>query len=179
MKAVDWADVRDSFLREAARAPHEKAVYSKDTRWNALRKFYKLADKEIREAGQNQWGIDPYEIDWLRVFTPIEQALWHDIRGANLVMYPQYPVLNFFVDFGNPVAKVAIECDGAAWHQDKDKDARRDEKLRLEGWFVYRISGKNCLTDFNEETMIKGAARRFIDEIAEFHSLGKFAGANV
>lgn len=34
--------------------------------------------------------------------TPIERWLWADIRHADAVFYPQYPVGNFFVDFANP-----------------------------------------------------------------------------
>ena len=161
------AQMLNSSSLAIARRAQVQAVYSTATRWNALRRFYKSAMTEILESGEKHWGIDPYEIDWMRIFTPIEAALWHDIRAANLVMYPQFPVLNFFVDFGNPASRVAIECDGAAWHLDKSKDAIRDEKLRAVGWTVYRITGKDCITDFNEETKEKGAARRFIDEIVE------------
>lgn len=137
----------------------------------ALRQFYAMADKEIKEAGASEWGIDAYEVDWLSVFTPIEYALWHDIRGHNCILYPQYPVGRYFVDFANPVAKVAIECDGASWHQDAEKDASRQAEIEALGWTVYRITGRDCKTDFNEETMEPGAAKKFIKRIAAMHGI--------
>jgi very-short-patch-repair endonuclease len=88
---------------------------------------------------------DPYELgEWLTVFTPIEFSIWQDIRCWGLDLWPQLPVGRFFVDFGNPVAKVAIECDGAAYHQDKAKDAARDQELEAMGWTVIRIPGWQC-----------------------------------
>jgi very-short-patch-repair endonuclease len=163
------ANVAMSFRKEAERCEFVREIrYPKDrfSRLSALRQFYKLADEEIFEAGSEEWGIDPYEVDWIQVFTPIEYALWHDIRGAGCVFYPQYPVGRYFVDFANPVAKVAIECDGAKWHMDKEKDAERQREIESAGWVVYRITGSDCVTDFDEETMEISAARNFIDEIA-------------
>lgn len=99
------------------------------------------------DAGLLGWfDSDPYEVgDWPSVFTPIENALWCDIRMYGLDLWPQFPVGRFFVDFGNPVAKVAIECDGAEWHQDQAKDAARDQELESMGWQVIRIPGWQCV----------------------------------
>ena len=82
--------------------------------------------------------------------TPIEAWLWGDIRCVGSVLYPQYPVGGFFVDFGNPVAKVAVECDGHDFHLDKAKDDRRDAALRALGWTVYRFTGSECKEDTSE-----------------------------
>lgn len=142
--------------------------------WNAIRAFYREADPEIMAAGSWEWGIDSYL--WqngMLSLTPIEQWLWHDIRAAGAVLYPQYPVGRFFVDFGNPVAKVAVECDGAAYHQDADKDARRDAELRRMGWSVYRITGRVCRTDADPETGESGEAMRLMRRICEDHGIGR------
>ena len=42
-----------------------------------------------------------------------------------LPFYPQYPIGKYFVDFADPVKKIVIECDGKKYHQDKEKDKRR------------------------------------------------------
>lgn len=94
------------------------------------------------------WDIDPYAWDYPASgiqFSPIEEALWSDIRHEGAVLYPQFPVGRFFVDFGNPAAKVAIECDGAKWHTDKQHDRQRQNVLEDAGWAVYRLSGRQCL----------------------------------
>lgn len=98
------------------------------------------------EAKGNNW-ISPYSnyIDWLSIFSPIEEATWMDLRSfGNTPLYPQYPIGKYFLDFGNPKFKVALECDGKEWHMDKEKDAKRDLDLLTDGWHVFRIGGKEC-----------------------------------
>lgn len=90
----------------------------------------------------NNGTDDPYFMDWS--FTPIEDAAWQDIRGFYLPMLPQVPVLNYFIDFGDPVKKIGIECDGKQWH-DKVKDAKRDKQLAEVGWKIFRIPGHVCV----------------------------------
>jgi hypothetical protein len=106
---------------------------------------YKYLTPLILERPINRW-VDPYgSIDWQKVFSPIESQTWMALRGFGFSpMYPQYPVNKYFLDFGNPKAKVAIECDGAEWHLDKEKDAKRDLVLLEEGWIVYRMDGSGC-----------------------------------
>lgn len=112
--------------------------------WNKIRKFYKDVNHQIMDEKANIYAVDPYGVDV--EMTPIERMMWSDIRSSGAVFYPQYPVAGVFVDFANPVAKVAIECDGKAFH-DASKDKIRDEKLMNIGWTVYRISGADCIKD--------------------------------
>ena len=143
-----------------------------------IRAFYK-ARHELIMADGCELADDPYaweHIAGIRL-TPIERALWHDIRGEDAVLYPQYPVGRYFVDFGNPVAMVAIECDGAKWHIDAAKDAARQQEIEALGWTVYRISGKDCFTDteYVEDDQgsraTAGAARVFMREICQRHCI--------
>jgi very-short-patch-repair endonuclease len=142
-------------------------------KWNEIRRFYELMHSAIMDEPANEWGIDPYgwEQDAGISLTPIEAWLWWDIRALDLVLYPQYPVGRFFVDFANPKAKVAIECDGEQFHQDKEKDAKRDAKLRLMGWTVYRISGKDCRDGVGSDMPAQSEARKFLQHIANNHSI--------
>lgn len=155
------------------REPIARAIQSEATRRPSLRQFYRLANPQIHDAGSSEWGIDPYEVDWISVFTPIELALWHDIRATDLVMYPQYPVDGYFVDFANPVAKVCIECDGSQWHRNTEVDAVRQRAIEAKGWTMYRIIGRDCKTDSDPETGARGAAREFIDRIARAHPVSR------
>lgn len=139
--------------------------------WEVAKWFWDKHRERILAAPKNEWAVDPYAwSEWIQL-TPIEEALWTDIRQTNSVFYPQWPEAGFFLDFANPRAKVAIECDGAAWHTDKEKDARRDEKLRGLGWSVYRFPGWQCKTDFDEESGTPGEAYQRIDRIARAHKL--------
>jgi very-short-patch-repair endonuclease len=139
---MNWDEVKRLF--EVEYLPVTTSMSLSD-RFNAIRKNYRTYQAEV-DAGHAGWmqGNDPYEIaNWPALFTPIESAAWQDIRQANLPLWPQLPVGRFFVDFGNPVVKVALECDGAKFH-DADKDAARDAELRGMGWFIYRVPGWRC-----------------------------------
>lgn len=142
--------------------------------WNAIRAFYRECQDDILEAGRNEWGIDPYLWSGAGIihFTPIEAWLWHDIRAVDAVLYPQYPVGRFFMDFANPAAKVAIECDGAAYH-DPTKDAARDAGLIRLGWTVHRFPGWMCRQDSEPETGEPSECYRRLQQIAEEHGIDR------
>lgn len=142
--------------------------------WNALRAHYDRISPLILAAPKNEWAVDAYEWDdgkRMMFMTPIEGWLWAEIRDANAIFYPQYPVGRFFVDFANPRAKVAIECDGAAYHLDKAKDAARDAVLARMGWTVYRAPGWLCVKENDRETGALGQAGEFVRRIASEHGL--------
>ena len=142
--------------------------------WNAIRAFYREAEPDIQAAGRNEWGMDTYlwSEGGIIHLTPIEEWLWHDIRSVDAVLYPQYPVGRFFVDFANPAAKVAIECDGAAYH-DQAKDAARDAELNRLGWTVYRFPGWMCKQDSEPETGAASECYRRMRRIAEEHGIDR------
>ncbi len=105
---------------------------------------YRRNQFDIMRAADHLWGMPPYEIDWMMLFTPIETSLWYDIRHAGVVLYPQYPIGRFFADFANPRKKIVIECDGKAFHS-PEKDAPRDAWMISQGWRVFRLPGKACI----------------------------------
>ena len=122
-------------------------------KWSAMRKIYALIDTD---------HYTPYPVDWTRIFTPIESMVWTEIRGAGLPFFPQFPVGKYFADFADPKKRIAIECDGAAFHS-FEKDRQRNEFFASQGWSVYRISGADC----NHVVDIRW------DEIDEFSSESK------
>jgi len=50
-----------------------------------------------------------------------------------------YPCLRYSIDIAIPFLNLAIEYDGWWWHQDKDGDKKRQEKIESEGWYVIRF----------------------------------------
>ena len=158
-------------------APLVPAEVDLRERFARIRAFYRARHDEIMADGQDWPDGEAYlwEHEGRIQLTPIERMLWHDIRQEGLILWPQYPVGRYFVDFGNPVAKVAIECDGERWHRDAKRDARRQAEIEALGWTVYRITGRDCITDFTETQddgalrVTPGAARAFIRDIAARH----------
>lgn len=146
-------------------------------RQTKIRAYYKCVHKQIMDSPRNRWAVDPYEVDWIGVFTPIEYLFWQDIRAAGAVLYPQYPVGPYMVDFGNPKARVAVECDGKHFHKDKEKDERRATAIRDIGWSIYRISGRSCYeNDIERETdegieIERSAGRSLVEMICSAHDI--------
>lgn len=116
-----------------------------------IREAYALCEKDL----VNGIRRSPYDlgIDW--EFSPIEYNVWGAIRFLGLPLYPQYPVGPYFVDFGDPKRKIAIEVDSIRWHKDKKKDQERDHQMRKLGWKVFRIPSRmtyKTRTDFEDES---------------------------
>lgn len=113
---------------------------------NDIRKHYEVLTPKIYTSHAHRW-VSPYGwiSNWPDLMTPIEFQTWQAIRTyGQIPLYPQYPVGKYFTDFANPNLGVAIECDGKEFHQDKEKDLKRDEDLFSMGYVVYRISGSDC-----------------------------------
>jgi REase_MTES_1575 len=117
--------------------------------WSRIARYYAKHNAVILAAGPNAWGLDPYqwEFEGEIKLSPIERMFWFDVRACGVVLYPQYPVGRFFVDFANPAARVAVECDGAAYHQDPERDGERQAEIEAMGWLVLRIVGSDCYRD--------------------------------
>jgi very-short-patch-repair endonuclease len=141
--------------------------------WNAIKQHYAMCAPEIAAARADQWAIDPYAWDGkgMIFLTPIEQNFWSDIRSTGLVLYPQYPECGFFLDFANPSVKVAIECDGAEFHTDWQKDREREKVLQSNGWKIYRISGRQCNEDWEQESVDVPAGVKLCKMIGDRHQI--------
>lgn len=146
--------------------------------WRAIRAHYAEFGPEILAYRRDEWAIDPYQWDMgsgMIQMTPIEMNFWADARNANAVLYPQWPACGYFLDFANPVAKVAIECDGHAYHLDREADAKRQAKLEAAGWTIYRISGRECNMDYDEETHAESPGKVLIDRICADHGIKRMS----
>ncbi len=65
--------------------------------------------------------------------SPAEMWLAAAMNRAEVEYEQQYPVGPFFLDFYFPDCKLAVEVDGAAYHTDAAKDARRTAYLLEHG----------------------------------------------
>jgi len=100
-------------------------------------------DPPIRKSGVPYHPVQTREgvID----MTPIEQTMYRRLEGAGLRPRCQYPVGPFRIDFAFPEARVAVEVDGSRWHEDRQKDQNRDNKLDALGWKVIHIPGSDAV----------------------------------
>lgn len=103
-------------------------------KWSAIRAIHNIAGDEAKNF---------HVVDWRKIFTPIEDFVWEEIRYNGLPFFPQFPVGNYFADFADPVKKIVIECDGRDYHN-KANDCVRDASMCALGWVVFRIPGHVC-----------------------------------
>lgn len=76
--------------------------------------------------------------------SPIEAKLYEAMSQEGLLPIPQHCVEGYFVDFAFPREKLAVEADGADYHQGarRQRDRKRDWILRTRyGWEILRFKG--------------------------------------
>lgn len=71
-----------------------------------------------------------------------------------------YPFSTLSLDIAIIDAKIAIEYDGSYWHQDSQKDRRRDEFVKSQGWKVLRIKSGHKLPTNDQ---LKEAVERLLN----------------
>ena len=146
--------------------------HSKDNYFNRIRivgQYWKENEERIlknSEVNPRLW-FHPEAFDWNVLLSPIEMDAWISIRGKGIPMYPQYPVLKYYVDFGNPYFKIAIELDGKDYH-DPEKDRKRDIELNAVGWKVFRIPGYKMVRQVKDSSDFESwELRENYDEVME------------
>lgn len=127
----------------------------------------------IREWYSGEFSSDIYQFPWLDYLTPIERSVLDQLRiDGTWPMWPQYPVGPYWVDFGNPEYRIAIECDGKRYHQLDDN--KRDIYLESRGWIVFHLTGRQChqnntMDDFKSiESMIDWERGAGINGLSQF-----------
>ena len=131
-KVLADRDLRRSLKAEIAAV--QTANWRK--RLHAARALFAQARRLGVAFGAYETGLE----DWL---TPIEAALWQDIRQSGLPMIAGVPVGRYWLDFGDIDRRIGIEADGRGYH-DTERDTRRDEALAEIGWTVFRVTGQEC-----------------------------------
>lgn len=97
----------------------------------------------------------------------IEGVMKATLINNNITFEEEYKIRNtvtggcLFLDFAIPELKIDIECDGEYWHTAPkfvEKDKKRDEFLKSEGWTILRFPGRkitkeieNCLEEIVEK----------------------------
>lgn len=110
-------------------------------RCNLMRQAYIEMADIVLDAARRGSIAQPYFLPWEQIWreSPPEFRVWQSIRYyGRMPLYPQYPVLNYFLDFGDPWQRIGVEIDSKLYH-DEEKDLRRDEELFEIGWKIFRI----------------------------------------
>src|SRR5437667_10966405 len=120
-------NLRRTVTRESATADTRASVYPRMQREAAARPESVRVQTPTGEV-------------WM---SPIEVALYEATRREGLSPLPQFYIQGYYVDFAFPDVGVAVEADGAAYHEGsrQQRDRKRDWILRRAGWTVKRFHG--------------------------------------
>src|SRR3989475_5496630 len=113
--------------RELARAGKRTAVYHRTQQEAATRP----GSVSVQTPNGAVW------------MSPIEVALYDAMRREGLSPFPQFYIQGYYADFAFPDVRVAVEADGAAYHEGvrHEQDRKRDWILGRAGWTVKRFHG--------------------------------------
>ncbi|EHL78571.1 endonuclease domain-containing protein [Bacillus smithii] len=85
------------------------------------------------------------DLDRQKCESPIELRLYDALSLNGYYVKSQVPCGKYRIDLALPTYKIAIECDGKAYHstpEQKAHDRRKNAYLRKNGWKVMRFSGR-------------------------------------
>jgi len=128
----------------------------------------KTAEKNRKRSKEN----DPYlkrksismkngEAAWMNSFITNPSRPQTSIYENVKFLFPDktviinYPYLNFSLDIVILEHKVAIEYDGSYWHQDKEKDLKRQQELEEDGWKFIKYIDKTPSSEKLKEDILK------------------------
>jgi very-short-patch-repair endonuclease len=76
--------------------------------------------------------------------SPIERRLYNVLASRGYEVKAQVPCGRYRIDLALPRYRIAIECDGKAYHSSRSQkahDRKKDQFLRDHGWTVLRFTG--------------------------------------
>jgi very-short-patch-repair endonuclease len=89
----------------------------------------------------------PIDFERIKIESPIELRLYLALKERGHHVRTQYiePPKTYRFDLALPQYKIAIECDGKAFHSTPEqiaRDRKKEAYLKRKGWKVLRFSGR-------------------------------------
>lgn len=122
----------------------------------------------LRSPDKIEWPSVQVDSERHKYESFIERRLYDALLFNGYYVKTQTPCGKYRIDITLPHQKLAIECDGKAYHstkQQKAHDRRKDAYLRKHGWKVLRFSGSRINRD------MAGIIRKIGDEIRKQEAL--------
>lgn len=115
-----------------------------------------------RSSGINQYSNS---------YTSIEKSIADVLSTLSLPFIHNYRIGRYFVDF-LVLDNIILECDGEYWHQDTDKEARREKYLHDNEYYTFHFLGNRILKNPFEciSTMVGVMTELGHREIAKFYT---------
>ncbi len=85
------------------------------------------------------------EQNFLRRQSPLEKWVIKFLPVCGIYDYIlEYQIDYYFIDIAFPHLKYGVELDGKEFHQNSERDKKRDNYLKERGWEIKRISSTEC-----------------------------------
>lgn len=118
------------------------SIRLKDKTWVELygkRKSRKMKKKLGEKSKQRMLnGGAAYSLSFIKKTSKTQIELYNRIKDLYPTAIMNYPCLNYSLDIVIPELKICIESDGSWWHQNKERDKKRQNDIEKEGWKVMR-----------------------------------------
>lgn len=136
----------------------------KERQSKSHKRYYKKhpeARKRSSDGGKKPWKNKAFVKKHAKIHSKLMTGRWKTKEWAAKVrLRPSKPQISLFkklcrlfgkgwklehhvgtyhIDIANPGMMLAIEVDGAHWHQDKKHDKKRDKYLAALGWAIIRV----------------------------------------
>ncbi|MFZ2054759.1 MAG: DUF559 domain-containing protein [Candidatus Aminicenantales bacterium] len=107
--------------------------------------------------GEGEKKLNSYPKDFARSLgkesTNVEKLLWRQLRAKRLLglkFRRQEPIGKYIVDFVCYEKKIIIELDGGQHSEYEEKDQKRDEWFRSEGFKILRFWNNDVISQTEE-----------------------------
>lgn len=130
-------------------------------------KVWSLLESPIEQVAIFHLASENYGKEEWPIYAKVARARGlHDHKNYPVQIIPQVTFgryrVDFLLDLGS-CGLVALECDGAEYHQDKAKDARRDDELWKDHQVkVFRLPGKDIWRDNGAAHMVAEMVRLYL-----------------
>jgi very-short-patch-repair endonuclease len=97
--------------------------------------------------------VDRIPNERVKCESPIERRLYDALAFRGYAVTSQVPCGKYRIDLALLGPRIAIECDGKAYHSTpkaKERDRRKDKYLKENGWRVLRFSGRMITCDLGK-----------------------------
>ncbi|WP_257009461.1 endonuclease domain-containing protein [Bacillus sp. 7884-1] len=94
--------------------------------------------------------VEPVYNERSKCESPIERQLYDALMLIGYAVPTQIHCGKYRIDLALIGPRIAIECDGKAYHSSpkaKARDRRKDKYLKENGWQVLRFSGRQIILD--------------------------------
>lgn len=137
-----------------------RGIYREAAKYERRKATHRRVQREAANRPESKRVETPNGAYWM---SPIESRLYEAMCAEGLHPVPQFPVEGYIVDFAFPEFRLAIEADGAAYHEgaQRDHDRKRDWILKSRyGWTVKRFWGT---TIFNKPANCAFVVKREVE----------------